>query len=93
MRHQGIDIHLVVVDNAGLMSANRHYTERMDEDVAILCEIRGIAVSNELPILMAGQTNKEGSRKTITTGADMACKLEQIAVVDGCLTLCGNDDD
>ena len=75
------------------MRSNRQYTERMDEDVAVLEDLRGVAVKHEIPVLTAGQTNKEGSRKTITTGADMAGKMEQIAVVDGCLTLGGNEDD
>lgn len=90
---KGVRIDFVVVDYAGLMRSVRHYNERMDEDVAILEELRRIATKFEIPLLTAGQTNKQGAQRTITSGIDLSGKMEQVAVVDGCLTLCGSDKD
>lgn len=90
---RGIVVDFIVVDYADIMRPQRHYEDRWAEQASVYEDLRGIAGKLEIPVLTASQVGRQGSGKTIVKGKDTAGAWEKIAIVDGCLTLCGSDED
>lgn len=79
---RGITFDLVIVDYADLMSPDRHTQDTIENSKSVYVGLRGLAMMEQVAILTATQTNREGAKKTVATMTDVAEDFNKIRIAD-----------
>lgn len=84
---QGIVYDLVIVDYADLMAPERYTESSTENSKSVYVSLRGLAMEEDLAILTATQTNREGSKKIVSTMSDVAEDFNKIRIADIIISL------
>lgn len=79
---QGIVFDLVIVDYADLMAPERATDNVQENSKSVYVNLRGIAMQDNIAILTATQTNRNGATKAVATMTDVAEDFNKIRIAD-----------
>lgn len=79
---RGILYDLVVVDYADLMQPERLTDNSIENSKSVYVALRGLAMQENIAILTATQTNREGAKKTVATMTDIAEDFNKVRIAD-----------
>lgn len=92
-RSQGIVFDMVVVDYADLMQPDHRTTDAIENSKQIYIGLRAIAQEEDVAILTATQTNREGAKAAVVTATHVAEDFNKVRIADVIISLNRNDDD
>ena len=90
---KGIYFDLVVVDYADIMKPERYHKDPIQESKEIYVGLRAIAQEENLALLSATQTNREGAKKFQAKETDVADDFNKVRIADLILSLSASDDE
>jgi len=79
---RGILYDLIVVDYADLMQPERVTDNAIENSKGVYVQLRGLAMQENVAILTATQTNREGAKKTVATMTDIAEDFNKVRIAD-----------
>lgn len=77
-----IKFDLVVVDYADIMAPNFRYNDTIENSKSIYVDLRAIAFEENLAMLTATQTNREGHKSTVAKAEHVADDFNKVRTVD-----------
>lgn len=90
---EGIIFDLITVDYADIMSAERHYADKRFALEEIYAGLRALAQEENLALLTATQTNREGAKSNQAKGTDAAESIDKVRLTDILISINANDDE
>lgn len=79
---QGIKYDLVIVDYADLMAPERVTDNSIENSKSVYVALRGLAMQEDIAVLTATQTNREGAKKMVATMTDIAEDFNKVRIAD-----------
>lgn len=79
---KGIKFDLIVVDYADLMAPERHTDNAIENSKGVYVALRGLAMTEDVAILTATQTNRDGAKKMVATMTDIAEDFNKVRIAD-----------
>lgn len=79
---QGVKFDLVVVDYADIMAPNHRYDDVIENSKSVYIDLRAIAQQEDLAMLTATQTNREGYKSTVAKAEHVAEDFNKVRTVD-----------
>ena len=79
---KGNKFDLVIVDYADLMAPERYTDNAIENSKNVYINLRGLAMQEDIAILTATQTNREGSKKMVATMTDIADDFNKVRIAD-----------
>ncbi|MFP3609156.1 DnaB-like helicase C-terminal domain-containing protein [Paraburkholderia sp. SIMBA_050] len=92
-RSQGILFDLVVVDYADLMCPERHTDSAVENSKSIYVDLRGLAIREELAVLTATQSNRNGINANIIKAEHVADDFNKIRIADIVISINRTDEE
>lgn len=89
----GVKYDLVCVDYADLMAPERVTDNAMENSKNVYVALRGLAMQEDVAILTATQTNREGSKKMVATMTDVAEDFNKIRIADIVISINKTDEE
>jgi len=90
---KGIVFDLVIVDYADLMQPERVTDSGIENSKSVYVALRGLAMQEDLAILTATQTNREGAKKAVATATDVAEDFNKIRIADIVISINKTDEE
>lgn len=87
----GVLFDLVVVDYADIMLSEAVSTEGIDRSKQVLLDLRALAQSENVALLSATQTNREGAKADLVTAIHVAEDYNKIRIADLVISINQND--
>lgn len=84
---EGLQFDLVIVDYADLMIPERYSKDSIENSKSVWVDLRGLAVSEEIAILTATQTNRAGATKMVAEATDVAEDFNKIRIADTVISI------
>lgn len=81
-KSQGLVFDLVIVDYADLMAPERVTDSITENSKSVYVNLRAIAMRENIALLTATQTNREGAKKAVATMTDVAEDFNKIRIAD-----------
>lgn len=81
-KSRGIKFDMIVVDYADLMAPERFTDNAIENSKNVYVSLRGLAMQEDLAILTATQTNREGAKKAVATMTDIAEDFNKVRIAD-----------
>ncbi|WP_374335565.1 DnaB-like helicase C-terminal domain-containing protein [Methyloversatilis sp.] len=81
-KSRGILYDLVIVDYADLMQPERMTDNSIENSKGVYVQLRGLAMQENIAILTATQTNREGAKKIVATMTDIAEDFNKVRIAD-----------
>lgn len=79
---EGIKYDLVVVDYADLMAPERVMDDNIENSKSVYIALRALSQIEDLAVLTATQTNREGAKKAVATMTDIAEDFNKVRIAD-----------
>jgi len=79
---QGMKFDLVVVDYADIMAPNFRYNDPIENSKSVYVDLRAIASEEDVAMLTATQTNREGYKATVAKAEHVAEDFNKVRTVD-----------
>lgn len=79
---KGVVFDLVVVDYADIMCPERITDNSQENSKSVYVALRGLAMQEDIAILTATQTNRDGHKKVVATATDVAEDFNKIRIAD-----------
>lgn len=79
---KGTQFDLVVVDYADLMAPERVTDNPIENSKGVYVGLRGLAMMEDIAILTATQTNRDGAKKMVATMTDIAEDFNKVRIAD-----------
>ncbi|WP_323016505.1 DnaB-like helicase C-terminal domain-containing protein [Castellaniella sp.] len=79
---KGIKFDLVIVDYADLMQPERVTDNTIENSKSVYVNLRGLAMMEDVAVLTATQTNRDGAKKAVATMTDVAEDFNKIRIAD-----------
>lgn len=92
-KSNGIKYDLICVDYADLMAPERVTDNAMENSKNVYVALRGLAMQEDVAILTATQTNREGSKKMVATMTDVAEDFNKIRIADIVISINKTDEE
>ncbi|MEO9387224.1 DnaB-like helicase C-terminal domain-containing protein [Chromobacterium phragmitis] len=92
-RSQGIKFDLIVIDYADLMAPEVFTQNPIENSKSIYVNLRGMAQIEDVAILTATQTNREGAKAGVVTMTHVAEDFNKIRIADVVISLNRNEED
>lgn len=92
-RSKGITFDLVIVDYADLMAPERYTDSAIENSKNVYVTLRGLAMEEDLAILTATQTNREGAKKMVATMTDIAEDFNKVRIADIVISINKTEDE
>lgn len=82
MKAQGKQFDLVIIDYADLMAPERYTDNAVENSKNVYVNLRGLAMSEDIAILTATQTNREGFKASVAKAEHVAEDFNKIRIAD-----------
>lgn len=92
-KSRGIQYDMVVVDYADLMAPERITDNAQENSKNVYVALRGLAMQEDLAILTATQTNREGAKKMVATMTDIAEDFNKVRIADIVISINKTDEE
>jgi replicative DNA helicase len=92
-RSKGVVFDLVVVDYADLMCPERHTDSAVENSKSIYVDLRGLAIREELAVLTATQSNRNGINAHIIKAEHVADDFNKIRIADIVISINRTDEE
>lgn len=92
-KSNGVKYDLICVDYADLMAPERVTDNAMENSKNVYVALRGLAMQEDVAILTATQTNREGSKKMVATMTDVAEDFNKIRIADIVISINKTDEE
>lgn len=79
---KGVTYDLVVVDYADIMAPNFRYNDSIENSKSVYIDLRAIATQENVAMLTATQTNREGYKATVAKAEHVAEDFNKVRTVD-----------
>lgn len=90
---EGIAYDLVIVDYADLIAPERATDNSIENSKSVYVSLRGLAMIEDVAILTATQTNREGAKKMVATATDVADDFNKIRIADIVISINKSDEE
>lgn len=90
---KGTVFDLVVLDYADLMSPERITDNSQENSKSVYVGLRGLAMQEDIALLTATQTNREGAKKTVATATDVAEDFNKVRIADILISINKSDEE
>ena len=90
---KGTKFDLVIVDYADLMQPERVSDSGIENSKSVYVALRGLAMQEDIAILTATQTNREGAKKAVATATDVAEDFNKIRIADIVISINKTDEE
>jgi len=90
---KGNNFDMVIVDYADLMAPERMTDNAMENSKNVYVALRGLAMQEDIAILTATQTNREGAKKMVATMTDVAEDFNKIRIADIVISINKTDEE
>lgn len=81
-KSRGIKFDLVIVDYADLMSPERYSENTIENSKSVYVGLRGLAMQEDIAVLTATQTNREGYKSAVAKAEHVADDFNKIRIAD-----------
>ena len=81
-KSRGVKYDMICVDYADLMAPERVTDNSIENSKNVYVQLRGLAMEEDIAILTATQTNREGAKKMVVTMTDVADDFNKIRIAD-----------
>ncbi|MDL2284427.1 AAA family ATPase [Oxalobacter sp. OttesenSCG-928-P03] len=78
----GLIFDLIIVDYADLMAPERYTDNAIENSKNVYVNLRGLAMEEDVAMLTATQTNREGAKKMVATMTDVADDFNKVRIAD-----------
>ncbi len=92
-RSQGIVYDMVIVDYADLMAPERTTDNSIENSKSVYVGLRGLAMTENIAILTATQTNREGSKAAVAKMTDIADDFNKVRIADIVISINRTDEE
>lgn len=92
-KSRGKKYDLICVDYADLMAPERVTDNAMENSKNVYVALRGLAMQEDVAILTATQTNREGAKKMVATMTDVAEDFNKIRIADIVISINKTDEE
>ena len=90
---QGIKFDLVVVDYADLMAPEHRTDSATENSKSVYVNLRGLAMQEDVAILTATQTNREGFKATVAKAEHVAEDFNKVRIADLIISINRTDEE
>ena len=90
-RMRGVVFDLIAVDYADIMAPEHRTDREVDNQRTIYLDLRAIAFENDVAVLTATQTNREGAKAAIAKATDVAEDFNKIRTADIVISINSTD--
>lgn len=90
---EGLVFDMVVVDYADIMAAERARDEMRAESASIITDLRAIAVEEDIAVLTATQTNRDGAKATLAKMTDVAEDFNKVRIADLVISINSSEEE
>lgn len=92
-KSEGIKYDLVIVDYADLMAPDRYTDNTIENSKSVYVDLRGLAMAENVALLTATQTNREGSKASVAKATDVADDFNKVRIADILLSINKTDEE
>lgn len=92
-KRQGLKFDLVVVDYADLMAPERFTDSAIENSKSVYVNLRAYAMQEDVAVLTATQTNRDGAKKTVATMTDVAEDFNKVRIADIVISINQTDEE
>lgn len=92
-KSEGIKFDMLVVDYADLMQPERLTDNSIENSKSIYVNLRGLAMEEDLAVLTATQTNREGAKRKVATMTDVGDDFNKVRIADVLISINKDDED
>lgn len=92
-RSQGLIFDLVIVDYADLMAPDHRTSDAIENSKQIYIDLRAIAQTEDVAVLTATQTNREGAKAAVVTATHVAEDFNKVRIADVIISLNRTEED
>jgi replicative DNA helicase len=90
---KGVKFDLVVVDYLDIMAPNHRYNDPIENSKSIFVDMRGIAVQEDIALLSATQTNRDGFKSTVAKAEHVAEDFNKIRIADVVISINATEEE
>lgn len=90
---KGVVFDLVVLDYADLMAPERITDNSIENSKSVYVGLRGLAMQEDVALLTATQTNRDGNKKTVATATDVADDFNKVRIADILISINKTDEE
>lgn len=90
---KGTVFDLVVLDYADLMAPERITDNSIENSKSVYVGLRGLAMQEDVALLTATQTNREGNKKTVAMATDVAEDFNKVRIADILISINKTDEE
>lgn len=90
---KGIQYDMIVVDYADIMAPNFRYNDTIENSKSIYIDLRAIAVEENIAILTATQTNREGFKSAVARAEHTGEDFNKVRTVDLMISINATDEE
>jgi replicative DNA helicase len=88
-----IKFDLIVVDYADIMAPNFRTNDPIENSKSVYIDLRAIAFQENVAVLTATQTNREGAKKAVATMTDVSEDFNKVRTVDLMISINKTDEE
>lgn len=90
---EGVKYDLVIVDYADLMQPERVTDDNIENSKSVYIALRALAQIEDLALLTATQTNREGAKKAVAAATDIAEDFNKVRIADVIISINKTDEE
>jgi replicative DNA helicase len=90
---KGIKYDLIIVDYADLMAPERFTDSSIENSKSVYVALRGFAMQEDLAVLTATQTNREGAKAAVAKMTDIAEDFNKVRIADVVISINKTDEE
>ena len=90
---KGIIFDMLVVDYADIMAPNFRYNDPIENSKSVYVDLRAIAVEENLAVLTATQTNRDGYKAAVAKAEHTAEDFNKVRIVDLMISINSTDEE
>lgn len=90
---KGVKFDLVIVDYADIMAPERYSREPIENSKSIFVDLRAIAQEEDVAMLSATQTNREGFKSAVAKAEHVAEDFNKIRIADLVISINASDEE
>jgi replicative DNA helicase len=92
-RSKGVKFDMVVVDYADIMAPNFRYNDPIENSKSIYIDLRAIAFEEDVAMLTATQTNREGFKSAVARAEHVAEDFNKVRTADVMISINSSDEE
>lgn len=90
---KGIKFDLVVVDYLDIMAPNHRYNDPIENSKSVFVDMRGLAFEEDVALLSATQTNRDGFKSTVAKAEHVAEDFNKIRIADVVISINATEEE